>query len=238
MRSSMSIPCAALAASCVVAAVRADVPVLFNQGEPAVTGRGAVLGLTDTGGVVYANAFEQMAILNFNEFDPATLLARSSRSGTTGGGIGGPPVALAFSTSTIETSTSLAEMVTIFGSANSFGYLPAAGPNDSGTGFGIAHSEFSFALTAPVLAHWSFAGTGSLSLNGTPLVLSSGSTVLLAPGVYTAAADVRGDVSVARGGPGDDFNVTSSFTLQIGVPTPATAVILGLGGLFAARRRR
>lgn len=198
-------------------------PVEFHNG-PSAAGQGAVQGFFLNQN--YSNQYLNFTIQNFS-YNPGTLQAQIQGSGNTGGGIGSGS-----GDASIFTQTSLISALTINGAAHSNGNAPGI---NTGT-YGQATAIMQFDVTSPINARWTSTGESTLLLGGIPFGGASEWVLLLPAGHYEARAYAHGAMSSTTGS--SFFSSAATFKLEIGVPAPSSAAILGIAGLATARRRR
>jgi len=197
---------------------------------PFAFGQGAVNG--SFMGTSYSNQYLSLG-LSFGTFNPATLTASVSGSGNTGGGIG-----FGQGQANINTNSSLISAFTINGSASCSASVPFTGPGEFAGGYGDVTAYMNFEVTSPIIAQWTSTGDSTLFLGGVPVSTSPNWIITLPAGLYKAQAHALGNVSIPANSSGAAFFTSSTFKLEVGVPAPSTAALLGIAGLVAGRRRR
>jgi len=230
-----AVPClaaAVVAAACVPAAL-ADFPVVYDQGLPYMRVQGTAEKFVDSA-PVFSDAFE---IYPGGGWNGPGLTGSQSGSGLTGGGVGSPVQTFGDG----SWSSTFAESGVLTLSAG-WGVTPSfkgnvAGPNERLLGRGVADYNFSFTVTAPIIAQWS-CFDATLKRNGVVLPIGNAAVWNLEPGLYRVDGGGFGSRYDNGGSTGYTGILGGAFTLTIGIPAPASVGLFAFAAIGAARRRR
>jgi len=224
-----------LTAACAPAAL-ADFPVVYDQGFPNFHGAGSARKLVN-GSETFANGFNGFPMDGSWSTD-TSFSSSLSGSANTGGGIGGPPPALALTSGSFGSNFAESSVLTITGGGSAFWSLfENAGPNEFLIAAGGGDFSFSFSVTAPIIAQWSASGT-TLKRNGVVLPVGGAAVWNLDPGVYIIEGSFGGYRSNLEGVVTSGGTSSAGFSFQIGIPAPASCALFAAFGLVAGRRRR
>ncbi len=216
-------------------AALANFPVVYDQGFPYFNGWGLARKSVN-GSEVFANGFNGFG--GFGTWDTSSMDGNLSGSGNTGGGIGGPPPALTYTSGSFSSNFAESSILTISGGVNSIYSLPGfIGPGESSSASGGGEFNFSFTVTDTIIAQWS-GNLATLKRNGVALALGGAAVWNLEPGLYRVEGSYAGYKNNVGGAFGEGGDSGAGFTLTIGIPAPSSVALLGLAGLGAIRRRR
>lgn len=216
-------------------AALADFPVVYDQGFPYFNGWGLARKYVN-GSEVFANGFNGFG--GFGTWDTSSMDGNLSGSGNTGGGIGGPPPALTYTSGNFNSNFAESSILTISGGVSSIYSLPGfIDTNEASSASGGGEFNFSFTVTGTIIAQWS-GSLATLKRNGVTLPLGGAAVWNLEPGLYRVEGSYAGYSNNSGGVFGGGGDSGTGFTLTIGIPAPSSVALLGLAGLGAIRRRR